>query len=73
MGRYGLKTAQKASQSAELPDREILMSCFSAEGDALQGFMGLKRFLLDIKSTKSVLTCSPSKNDLSANAVLSRQ
>ncbi|KAK4013677.1 hypothetical protein OUZ56_026229 [Daphnia magna] len=52
MGRYGLKTAQKASQFAELPDREILMSRFSAEGDALQGLMGLKRFLLDIKSTK---------------------
>jgi hypothetical protein len=49
------------------------MSRFSAEGDALQGLMGLKRFLFDIKSTKGVLTCSPSKNDLSANAVLSRQ
>ena len=61
MGRYGFKTAQKAPQFAELPDREILMFRFSAEGDALQGLMGLKRFLLDIKSTKGVLTCSPSK------------
>jgi hypothetical protein len=50
------------------------MSRFSAEGDALQGLMGLRRFLLDIKSTKGVLTCiAPQKNDLSGNALLSRQ